>query len=103
MCVSDLWVCYLAEEIDVETKRLSVPRARVHVVADQQHQLQEFGEALALLHLLAGERHVHDVRSDVVHLLLERQLEQNAVETRPEELHRTHLKRSQEKKGVEIL
>lgn len=74
--------CYLAEEVDIEAKRLGVPRAGVHVIADQQHQLQEFAEAFALLHLLAGERHIHDVGPDVVHLLLERQLEQNAVETR---------------------
>lgn len=73
---------YLAEEVDIEAKRLGVPRAGVHVIADQQHQLQEFAEALALLHFLAGERHIHDVWPDVVHLLLERQLEQNAVETR---------------------
>lgn len=78
-------VYYLAEEVDVEPERLGVPRAGVHVVADQQHQFQEFGEALALLHFLAGECHIHDVRPDVVHLLLERQLEQNAVETWPQE------------------
>lgn len=35
-------VCYLAKEVDVETKRLGIPWAGIHVIADQQHQLQEF-------------------------------------------------------------
>lgn len=73
----------LAKEADVEAKRLGVPGAGVHVVPHQQHQLQELAEGLALLHLLAGKRHVHDVRPDVVHLLFEGQLEQDAVEARP--------------------
>lgn len=80
-------VRYLAEKADVEPECLGIPRASVHVVADQQHQFQEFREALALLHFLASECHIHDVRPDVVHLLLKRQLEQNAVETRPQEFH----------------
>lgn len=78
---------HLAEEADVKAKRLGVPRAGVHVVPDQQHQLQELAEAFTLLHLLASERHVHDVRPDVVHLLLERQLEQDAVEARPQQFY----------------
>lgn len=82
-----VWVGYLAEEADVEAKRLGVPRASIHVIADQQNQLQEPAEAFALLHLLASEGHIHDVRPDVIHLLLEGQLEQNAVESRPEEFH----------------
>lgn len=76
-------VIYLAQEVDVEAKRLRIPRAGVHVIAHQQHQLQEFAEALALLHLLAGECHAHDLRTDVIHLLLKGQLEYDAVETWP--------------------
>lgn len=82
---------YLAEEGDVEAKRLCVPGAGIHVIPDQQHQFQQSAKALALLHLLTGKRHVHDVRSDVVHLLLERQLEQDAVQPRPEQFHWAHL------------
>lgn len=84
---------YLAEEADVEAERLGVPGAGVHVVPHQQHQLQELAEAFALLHLLAGKRHVHDVGTDVVELLLEGQLEQDAVEARPQQLHRAHLRK----------
>lgn len=76
-------MCYLAEEADVETKCLGIPRTGVHVIANQQHQLQELAKAVTLLHLLTGECHIHDVWPDVIHLLLKRQLEQNAVETRP--------------------
>lgn len=76
-------VCYLAEEADVETKRLGIPWASIHVIANQQHQLQEFTEAFTLLHFLTSKCHIHDVWPDVIHLLLERQLEQNAVETWP--------------------
>lgn len=88
---------YLAEEADVEAKSLGIPGASVHVVPHQQHQLQELAEAFALLHLLTGERHVHDVRPDVVELLLKGQLEQDAVEARPQQLYRAHLYRGGEK------
>lgn len=82
---------YLAEEADVEAKGLGIPGASVHVVAHQQYHLQQLAEAVTLLHLLTGERHIHDVRSDVVHLLLEGQLEEDAVEARTQQLHRAHL------------
>lgn len=94
---------YLAEEADVKTKRLGVPRAGVHVVSDQQYQLQELAEAFTLLHLLASERHVHDVRPDVVHLLLERQLEQDAIETRPQQFYCAHLGEKREMRNNVIL
>lgn len=71
---------YLAQKADVEAKGLSVSGARIHVIPHQQHQLQEHAETITLLHLLAGEGHVHDVRPDVVHLFLKRQLEEDAVQ-----------------------
>jgi len=84
-------VFYLAKEADVEAEGLGVPGAGVHVVAHHQHQLQQLAEALALLHLLTGEGDAHDVGPDVVHLLLEGQLEQDAVEPRTQHFHRAHL------------
>lgn len=72
---------YLAQEVDVEAKRLGIPRASIHVIANQQHQLQEFSEGFALFHLLTGESDIHDVWPDVIHLLLKGQFEENAVET----------------------
>lgn len=73
---------YLAEEADVEAECLSISGASVHVIPDQKHHLQEHAETFALLYLLAGECHVHDIWTDVVHLLLKRQLEQNPVQSR---------------------
>lgn len=95
---------YLAEEGDVEAERLRVPGAGIHVIPHQEHQLQQSAEALTLLHFLTGKCHVHDVRSDVVHLLLERQLEQDAIQPRPEQFHWAHLGgnegRNSEKKTI---
>lgn len=88
-CVLQCFVAaaYLAEKADVEAERLCVPGARVHVVAQEQHQLQELAEAFTLLELLAGQGHCHDVRFDVVHVLLEHEPEQDPVEPRPQHLH----------------
>lgn len=74
-------VFYLAKEADVETKCLRVPRASVHVVANQQYELQKFTETFTLLHLFTGKRYIHDVWPDVIDLFFKRQLKQNAVET----------------------
>lgn len=86
-----LAIAYLAEKADVEAKGLCVSGARVHVVAEEQHQLQELAEALTLLELLAGQGHCHDIRFDVVHMLLEHEPEQDPVEPCPQHLHRAHL------------
>lgn len=94
---------YLTEEGDVEAKSLGIPRASIHVIADQQHQLQEFTEAFTFLHFFTGKCHIHDVWPDVVHLLLKRQLEENAVETWPQEFNRTHLNVSEKGNVVSTL
>lgn len=90
-CPLGLHSSYLAEKADVEAQGLRVPGARVHVVAQEEHQLQELAEALTLLELLAGQGHCHDVRLDVVHVLLKHQPEQDPVEPRAQHLHRAHL------------
>lgn len=79
-------VWYLAEEADIEAECLSISGARVHVIPDQQHQLQEHAKAFALLHLLACECHVHDVGPDVVHLLLKCQFEQDPIKSGTQQL-----------------
>lgn len=82
---------HFAEGAEVEAVGLGVAGAGVHVVADEQHQLQQRAEAPTLAHLLAGRAHRQDVRPDVVHLLLELQPEQDGVQPRPQPLHAAHL------------
>lgn len=92
----DVLVCYLAEEADVESKGLSVSGTRIHVVPHQQHQPQEHAETFTFLDLFTGEGHVHDVRPDVVHLFLKRQLEEDTVQPGTQHLNGAHLKRAEE-------
>ena len=61
-----LGVVELGQVADVEADRLRVLGARVHDVADEQDQLQQLGELLALTHLLARRRRGHDVRLAVL-------------------------------------
>lgn len=82
---------HLAQEADVEAEGLGIAGAGVHVVAHEEHQLQQADEAVAPPQLLAGQRHAHDVRPDVVHLLLQGQLEEDAIQAGAEHLHRAHL------------
>lgn len=78
---------YLAEKADVEAEGLCISGARVHVVPKEQHQLKELAEAFTLLELLTGQSHCHDVRFDVVHVLLKHEPEQDPVEPRPQHFH----------------
>lgn len=73
---------HLAQITDAEAERFGVSRAGVHVVSQQQRDLQQFGEALALSELLAGGGYGHHVRLDVIHLLIELKLKEDGAETR---------------------
>lgn len=70
---------YLAQIRYGEAERLAVTRAGIHVVANEQDELQQLGEALARPELLTGRGHRHHVRLDVVQLLLKLQLEQDGL------------------------
>ena len=61
LCVVELW-----EVADVEADGLCVLGAGVHDVADEEDQLEQLGELLALPHLLARRRRRHDVRLAVL-------------------------------------
>ena len=64
-----LGVVQLGQVTDVEAHRLRVLRTRVHDVADQQDQLQQLGELLALPDLLARRRRRDNVRLAVLSLI----------------------------------
>ena len=61
LCVVELW-----EVADVEADGLGVLGAGVHDVADEEDQLEQLGELLALPNLLARRRRRHDVRLAVL-------------------------------------
>lgn len=68
-------VWYLAEKADVKPKSLGISGAGIHVVSHKQYQFQKLAEALTLLHFLTCKSDIHDVRTDVVYLLLECEFE----------------------------
>lgn len=80
MCPNYVCTCsYLAQIRYGEAEGLAVTRASIHIVSDEQDELQQLGEALARPELLTGRGHRHHIGLDVVQLLLKLQLEQDGL------------------------
>lgn len=84
-------LAHLTEEADVEAKSPRIPGASIHIVADEQGNLQKAGEILALSQLLTRGRHRNDLWLDILHLLAELQPEEDGIEARPQAGHSAHL------------
>lgn len=82
---------HLAQGTEVEAIRLGISRAGIHVIPQQQHQLQQTAEGAALPDLIAGSIYSQDVWTQVVYLLLELQPEKNVAEARAQPFHAAHL------------
>lgn len=73
VCVSVLYVdtsIHLAQVWYGEAKRLAIAGAGIQEVADEEDDLQQLGEGLAVPHLLARRRHRHHIWLEVVQLFL---------------------------------
>jgi len=82
---------HLAEGTEVEAKRLGISRARIHVIPQQQHQLQQAAKGGALPDLITGGVYSQDIWTQVVYLLLKLQAEEDVAEARTQPIHTTHL------------
>lgn len=89
---------HLTERTQVEAVWLGISRARIHVIPQQQDELQQLTKGVALLHFIAGGINSHDIWTEVVHLLLKLYPEEDVVEARTQPLHTAHLPES--KKNV---
>lgn len=96
-------MAHLTEEADIEAKSTSIPGASVHIVSNEQCDLQEAGEALALSQLLTCSSDRHDLGLDILNLLTELQLEENGIEARPKTGHCAHLMRKARSSIMELM
>lgn len=92
LMVSSAFGSHLAEGTEVEAERLRVSRACVHVIPQQQHQLQQAAKGAALPDLITGGIYSQDIWTQVVYLLLKLQAEEDVAEARTQPIHTAHLK-----------
>lgn len=89
--VSSAFGSHLAEGTEVEAERLCISRACVHVIPQQQHQLQQPAKGAALPDLITGGIYSQDIWTQVVYLLLKLQAEEDVAEARTQPIHTAHL------------
>lgn len=89
--VSFEWKPHLAERAQIKAIRLSISRARIHVIPQQQHELQQAAKGAALPDFFTGSVYSQDIWAQIVYLLLKLYPEENVAETRTQSLHAAHL------------
>lgn len=82
---------HLAERTQIKAIRLGVSRAGIHVIPQQQHQLQQAAKGAALPDFITGGVYSQDIWAQVVYLLLKLYPEEDVAEARTQPLHAAHL------------
>lgn len=94
---------HLTEEADIKAKSAGIPGARIHIVSNEQCELQEAGEALTLPQFFTRSSDTHNLGLDVLNLLTELELQEDGVETRPKTGHCAHLVRKKRNPIMELM
>lgn len=92
---------HLTERTQVKAIWLGISRTRVHVIPQQQDELQQLAKGIALSDFITGGMNSHDIGTQVVHLLFKLYPEEDVVEARTQPLHAAHLQVENRKKKCE--
>lgn len=92
---------HLTERTQVKAIWLGISRTRIHVIPQQQDELQQLAKGVALPDFITGCVNSHDIWTQVVHLLLKLYPEEDVAEARTQPLHAAHLQ-VEEKKNKHI-
>lgn len=82
---------HLTERTQVKAIWLGISRTCIHVISQQQDELQQLAEGMALPDFITGGVNSHDIRTQVIHLLLKLYPEEDVAEARTQPLHAAHL------------
>lgn len=93
---------HLTKEADIEAKGSSIPGARIHIVSNEQCELQEAREVLTLPQLLACRSDRYNLWLDILNLLTELELEEDGIEARPKTGNRAHLVRKKRNSTMKL-
>lgn len=87
---------HLTERTQVKAIRLGVSRTCIHVIPQQQDELQQLAKGTALPDFIAGGINRHDIWTEVVHLLFKLYAEEDVAEARTQTLYTAHLQKHEE-------
>lgn len=92
---------HLTERTQVKAIRLGVSRTCIHVIPQEQDELQQLAKGTALPDFITGGINRHDIWTEVVHLLLKLYPEEDVAEARTQPLYTAHLQVEKEEKHEE--
>lgn len=82
---------HLTKRTQVKAIWLGISRTRIHVIPQQQDELQQLAKGVALPDFITGGIDRHDIWTKVVYLLLKLYPEKDVAKARTQPLHAAHL------------
>lgn len=93
---------HLTERTQVKAIRLGISRTCIHVIPQEQDELQQLAKGTALPDFITGCINRHDIWTEVVHLLLKLYPEEDVAEARTQPLYTAHLQEEERHEETQI-